>query len=312
MQGEIERHGWRTRSSHRTSQGWVRYQPSAARAGSGGWYATRRYGRIGLKLPGVTDAVRQFLLGAGLLGRGLGLCLRHVRLLGLGILPALIAGLLYAAALTTLIIFVDDLAGAVTWFADDWSSPWRSTMRVVAGLALVGVAGLLSVLTFTAVTLLIGDPFYEKISGLVEARYGGVPGEVEMVWWRSFGRSLSDSLRLIGLSILLGIPLLLVGLIPVAGQILGLILGGAVGGWLLAVELTGVPFQRRGKRLSDRRAALRTRRPLALGFGVAVFASFLIPLGAVLLMPAAVAGGTLLARRTLGQPIDVITVRADL
>ena len=45
-------------------------------------------------------------------------------------------------------------------------------MRVLAGLALVGFSGLFGVLTFTAVTLLIGDPFYEKISGLVEARFG--------------------------------------------------------------------------------------------------------------------------------------------
>jgi hypothetical protein len=43
---------------------------------------------------------------------------------------------------------------------------------------------------------------------------------------------------------------------------------------------------------------------MALGFGVAVFACFLIPLGAVLLMPAAVAGGTLLSRRVLGLPIE--------
>ena len=75
------------------------------------------------------DAVRQFAVGAGLLGRGLGLCLRNPRLLGLGILPALIAGVLYAAALTALIIFVGDLSETVTWFADDWSTFWRDLMR---------------------------------------------------------------------------------------------------------------------------------------------------------------------------------------
>jgi CysZ protein len=223
---------------------------------------------------------------------------------GLGIVPALISGLLYAAALITLVVYADDLARAVTWFADDWSTVWRNAMRIFAGLALVGVAGLLSVLTFTAVTLLIGDPFYEKISEMAEARFGGVPGQVETVWWRSLGRSLVDSLRLIGLSILLGIPLLLLGLVPVIGQILGFVLGGAVGGWLLAMELTGVPFQRRGRRLADRRAVLRRHRPMALGFGVAVFLCFLIPLGAVLLMPAAVVGGTLLSRLALGLPAD--------
>lgn len=258
------------------------------------------------------DAVRQFATGAGLLGRGLGLCLRHPRMFGLGIVPALIAGLLYAAALTALVLFVDDLARTVTWFAGDWSPVWRDAMRIFAGLALVGVAGLLSVLTFTAVTLLIGDPFYEKISEMAEARFGGVADPVELPWWRSLGRGLADSVRLIALSVLLGVPLVLLGFIPVVGQILGVLLGGAVGGWLLAVELTGVPFQRRGRRLRDRRATLRGHRALTLGFGVAVFLSFLVPLGAVLLMPAAVAGGALLSRRALGQPIDIETVRTSL
>jgi CysZ protein len=246
--------------------------------------------------------VREFLTGAGLLGRGLGLVLRNPRLLGLGLLPALLSGLVYAAALVTLIVFVDDLAATVTWFADDWSSPWRDLVRIVAGGALLGLGGLLGVLTFTAVTLLIGDPFYEKLSGEIESRFGGVPDEVEVPLLQSLGRSLRDSLRLIGLSILLAIPLFLAGFLPVVGQTVVPVIGGAVGGWLLAVELTGAPFQRRGKRLRDRRLALRGRRPLALGFGVAVFVCFLIPLGAVLLMPAAVAGAALLSRRALGLP----------
>jgi CysZ protein len=249
-------------------------------------------------------AVRTFLTGAGLLGRGLGLVVRNPRLLALGLLPALISGMLYAAALVSLIVFVDDLSRAVTWFADGWADGWRDLLRVLAGIALIGFGGLIGVLTFTAVTLLVGDPFYEKISVLVEERSGGPGGEVDVGFWRSLGRSLVDSVRLIGLSVLAGVPLFLLGFVPLVGQTVVPVVGGAVGGWLLAVELTGVPFQRRGQRLRHRRAALRGNRPLALGFGVAVFVSFLIPLGAVLLMPAAVAGATLLARRVLDQPTE--------
>jgi CysZ protein len=252
-------------------------------------------------------AVRQFLAGVGLLGRGLGLCLRSPRLLGLGLIPALISGAVYVGALIALIWFLPDLTASVTWFADDWSTGLRDVVRVIAGIGLLGLGGLLGVLSFTAVTLLIGDPFYERISELVEDRFGGVPDEVETVWWRSLRRSLVDSLRLIGLSILIGIPLFVAGFIPVVGQTVVPVLTGAVAGWLLAVELTGVPFQRRGRRLADRRVALRAHRPLALGFGVAVFVCFLIPLGAVLLMPAAVAGGTLLSRRALGLPTEDLT-----
>jgi CysZ protein len=248
----------------------------------------------------------------GLLVRGAGLVLRRPRLLGLGLLPALIAGVLYAAALVTLIAFLPELSRDLIWFADRWDQGWRDTLRVLAAIALLGASGLLGVLTFTAVTLLIGDPFYERISELVEARYGGVPNAVEVPFWRSLGRSLVDSVRLIGLSILLGIPLFALGFIPVIGQTVAPVIGGAVGGWLLAIELTGAPFQRRGQRLGDRRRVLAGRRPMTLGFGVAVFLTFLIPLGAILLMPAAVAGATLLSRRALGQPIDIVTVSTSL
>jgi CysZ protein len=262
--------------------------------------------------PGGRTAVGDFFGGAALLGRGLGLVLRTPRLLGLGLLPALIAGLLYAAALGTLIAFLPELSRAVTWFADDWATAWRDILRVLGGLAVLGSGVLLGVLTFTAVTLLIGDPFYERISELVEVRYGGVPNQVEVPFLRSIGRSVVDSLRLIGLSILFGIPLFALGFVPVVGQTVVPVIGALLGGWVLAVELTGAPFQRRGQRLRDRRRVLRADRPRALGFGAAVFLSFLVPLGAILLMPAAVAGAALLARRALGQPIDIVTVPVRL
>jgi CysZ protein len=254
--------------------------------------------------------VKQFLSGAALLGRGLSLILRSPRLLGLGLLPALIAGILYAVALILLVDFLPRLSRSVTWFAGDWGEGWRDLIRVLAGAGLLGVAVLLGVLTFTAVTLLIGDPFYERISELVEDRFGGVADRVEVGFWQSLRRSLVDSLRLITLSVLIGIPLFVLGFLPLVGQTVVPVLGAAVGGWLLAVELTGVPFQRRGRRLRHRREMLRAHRPLALGFGVAVFLCFLIPLGAILMMPAAIAGATLLARKVLGKPIDIVTVAA--
>lgn len=247
--------------------------------------------------------MKQFFVGAGLLGRGLILVLRSPKLLLLGLLPAVITGLLYTAALGVLIDFLPRLSHDVTWFADGWAEGWRELIRVLAGAGLLGVAALLGILTFTAATLLIGDPFYERVSELVEDRFGGVPGEVEIGFWRSLARGLADSLRLIALSALIGIPLFLLGFLPFVGQTVIPVLGGAVGGWLLAVELTGVPFQRRGMRLADRRARLRGNRPLTLGFGVAVFCCFLIPLGAILLMPAAVAGATLLSRAVQGNPL---------
>ncbi|MFI7603818.1 EI24 domain-containing protein [Micromonospora sp. NPDC049366] len=252
----------------------------------------------------VTGATGRFFAGVGLLLRGIGLYVRSPGLMLLGVVPALISGTLFVSAFAALIWFVDDLAALVTPFADDWSGTWRGLVRVVAGLAFLGLGGLLGVLTFTAVTLVIGDPFYEKISERVEERLGGTPGAVDVPFWSSLRRSLADSVRLVALSVLVGIPLFLAGFIPFVGQTVVPVIGAAVGGWFLAVELVGAPFYRRGMRLPERRALLKADRPTALGFGVAVFVCFLIPLGAVLLMPAAVAGAALLARRSLGQSIQ--------
>ncbi|MFE9200865.1 EI24 domain-containing protein [Micromonospora sp. NPDC007230] len=252
----------------------------------------------------VTGAATRFLAGAGLLLRGIGLYVRSPGLMLLGVVPALISGVLFVAAFASLLYFVDDLAALVTPFADDWSGAWRGLVRVIAGLAIVGLAGLLGVLTFTAVTLAVGDPFYEKISERVEDRLGGTPGAVEVSFWGSLRRSILDSLRLVAVSVLVGIPLFAAGFIPVVGQTVVPVVGAAVGGWFLALELVGAAFYRRGMGLSERRSLLKADRPTTLGFGVAVFVCFLIPLGAVLIMPAAVAGATLLARRSLGQSVE--------
>jgi len=247
--------------------------------------------------------MRDFFDGVKLLGQGLKRVGTNPKRLFLGLIPAFLSLILFAILLAVLLFFLGDLVGAATWYARDWESGGlRATVEVLTGAAILGVAGFLAILSYTAVTLAIGDPFYEAISESIEDELGGVPDEVETPMWASMLRSIRDSARLILTTALLAIPLFLIGLIPVIGQVTGAVLGGLVGGWFLAVELTGVAFYRRGLGLADRRRLLRTQRKTALGFGVAIFLCFLIPLGGVLMMPAAVAGGTLLTRKVFGLP----------
>ena len=112
---------------------------------------------------------------------------------------------------------------------------------------------------------------------------------------------LFDSARLAVRAFFVAVLLLVVQLIPVAGNAIAIVAGAFFMGWVLALELTSVPFERRGMHYGRRKRELRRHRRLTLGFGAATFFCFLIPLGAVIFMPAAVAGATLLSRHIL-QP----------
>nr|WP_205861066.1 EI24 domain-containing protein [Planosporangium flavigriseum] len=243
----------------------------------------------------------EFFTGAGLLVRGLGVVVRSPRLLLLGIVPGVVSFAVVLAALVTLFVFSGDLAALLTWFANDWSEPVRQALRWLVTIALDVAGIILAVVTFTALTLTIGDPFYEAISKRVDDRFGGAQ-ESDAPWHRTLRWNLADSVRLLLLSLAASVALFVLGFIPVVGQTVVPVVGAFVGGWLLTVEISGVPFNRRGLRLGDRRRLLRANRALALGFGVPVFLVFLVPFMSVLVMPGAVAGATLLTRRVLGQP----------
>jgi CysZ protein len=246
--------------------------------------------------------VKEFTVGLGLLGRGLAICARSPGLLLLGMLPALITFVLLVGAFIAVVVFLGPESRAVTWFATDWSTGARDFVRVLAQIAIVGVFVLLAFVAFTGLTLAIGDPFYEKISARVEDGLGGAPGTVDPPWWREIFRGIGESIRLLLFSAVVGVLLFFGGLLPGVGQTVVPVIGALVGGWALALELTGVPFARRGLRLRQRRRVLRQHRWLVLGFGVSVFVCFLIPLGAILVMPAAVAGATLMTRRMYDLP----------
>lgn len=222
--------------------------------------------------------------------------LRHGRWLGFGLLPGLVSLVLYAGALIGLGYGADDLTAWATPFAADWSAPWLGLFRGFL-TALVFCLGLfLAVITFTAVTLLIGQPFYESLSEEVDRSEGGDAPESGLPLWRELWISARDSLKVLVRVALYGILLFALGFIPVVGQTVIPAIGFCVSGFFLAEELTAVALARRGVELGDRLALLRTRRMLVLGFGVPLVLSFLVPLVAVFLMPGAVAGATLMVR----------------
>ncbi|SDM78961.1 EI24 domain-containing protein [Streptomyces wuyuanensis] len=240
--------------------------------------------------------MRDLGAGFGYLVKGQQWVGRHGRWFGIGLLPGLITLVLYAGALVGLAYGADDLVSWATPFAADWSSPWQGLFRGFL-TALVWVFGLfLAVITFTAVTLLVGQPFYESLSEAVDRSEGGEVPRSGLPLWRELWISARDSLRIVIRVAVYGVLLFALGFVPVVGQTVVPVLGFCVTGFFLAEELTAVALQRRRVELRERLVLLRGRRMLTLGFGVPLALAFLVPFVAVLLMPGAVAGATLLVR----------------
>ncbi|GLZ77397.1 hypothetical protein Afil01_22040 [Actinorhabdospora filicis] len=244
----------------------------------------------------------QFFHGFRLAGRGFGMWVRRPKLMLLGAIPALITLLLFGAGFVALLMNIDDLSAWVTWFADDWATGWRTTVRVLAGVAAVGLSGLLTVLLYTSITMIVGDPFYEAISGEVEKMCGGVRGEVEVGFWRGLGKAVVEAVRLLMRTAIVGLLLFVLGFIPIVGQFVVPVIGVLVTGWFFTVGIVAVAFTRRGVDYPERRKLLAKNRALSVGFGTGFVLLFFVPGGAILATPAAVAGGTLLARELFGEP----------
>src|SRR6478752_1724397 len=154
--------------------------------------------------------MREFIRGIGLLGRGFAQWRRRPGLMALGILPAAIVGVLFLAGLIALGASLPGLTEAMTPFADGWPGLWATVFRIAVGTALLGAALVLVAVTFTAVTLLVGEPFYERIWRAVEADAGTPKLEGDYGFWRS----VADGLSLIARGVGIALVAALIGFVP--------------------------------------------------------------------------------------------------
>jgi CysZ protein len=244
------------------------------------------------------------LAGAADVLRGIGLFLGTPGIRLLGIVPVLLAALLVLLLLGLLVVYLDELAGALTPFADRWDESSRTLVRIGAGLALLLGSTVMLVMSFTVIAQIIGQPFYERISDRIEHQLGEQRGRVRLdaPWWRTFPRASLESALLLAMTLACTAPLFFLGLFPVFGQTVVPVLQALVAGFFLAVELLAIPLERRGLHLAGRLRFVWRHRAQTLGFGITAFLLFLVPLMAVLAMPGAVVGATLLVRRLSDDP----------
>ncbi len=245
--------------------------------------------------------ISEFFAGVGLLARGLALIARRPRLFLLGAVPPLITSVLFTVVVVLAVNRLPALVADYTGFADAWSPTTASVVRALIGVAVLAGLVLVMVISFTTLTLALGSPIYDKLSEHCERELGAVP-EWEEPLRTGAARAVRQSIGLILVSMIAAVVLFAAGFVPVIGQVVVPVVSAGVGGWLLAIELIGSAFERRGLlRIADRRAAMRRHRARVLGFAVPTFLLLAVPFAGAVVFPVATAGGTLLARELLNE-----------
>ncbi len=185
------------------------------------------------------------------------------------------------------------------WLAGlpDWLS-WLDLLLKPL-LYLTGVLG--GAWLFSLLAVLIASPFLGALSMALERiQYGNAP-EADTQIWTDIGMSLAREARKLLYHLprlLLVFVLTLIPVINLAAPLIWLLFGA----WTMAVQFVDYPTENRQQPFQETLAKLKANRGAALGFGLCATGALMIPLLNFLLIPVAVAGGTVLWRALEDRP----------
>jgi CysZ protein len=145
--------------------------------------------------------------------------------------------------------------------------------------------------------VVLGSPWYTKLSAELELLRGGQPLPEQAsglsVALRDLGRALAFEFRKLLLVVAIGALLLLLNLIPVAGQLLSTAGWIALGATITCLDFFDYPLERRLLGFRAKLGVIRRSLPASAGFGLVCLGLVSIPFVNLLSIPLCVAAGTL-------------------
>ncbi|MFZ5866014.1 MAG: EI24 domain-containing protein [Thermodesulfobacteriota bacterium] len=150
---------------------------------------------------------------------------------------------------------------------------------------------------FTVVATTIAEPFNELISEkteqLITGRFADTPFSVLQLLKES-GRGLVHALRILSFYVGALLVSLLFLLVPGIGAVLFWLVTIFLSAYMLSYQYLSYPMTRRKFTFRQKQALIRSKLFSTMGFGLGSLAVASVPIINVLLVPAAVTGGTLL------------------
>ena len=237
--------------------------------------------------------IKHFVAGLAYPLRGLALLASRPSLWSYVLIPILV-NIVVGVTIYAGLLFVG--LRAIDSFVAGLSS-WAAVLTVLLRVLLI--IGLLIGTGFVLVRLgvVLGAPWYSKLSNQLELLLSGQPlpedsGGLNTAL-RDLGRALAFELKKLLLILAIGLGLLLLNLIPVAGQALAVVGGVALGATITCLDFFDYPLERRRLGFRQKLRLIRRSMPASAGFGLGCFWLVSIPFVNLLSIPLCVAAGTL-------------------
>lgn len=244
-------------------------------------------------------ATGDFAAGANYLRRGFGLVARK-ELRPYVVVPILVNTLVFSAVIGIGIYSYVLLLDALLSDGSGW---WIELVRALLWLLFAVIGGVIVFFTFTVLANLVAAPFNgllaERVDRLISA---AAPEDAASKNWLAHAAgAVADELRKLLHYLLILAPGLVLWWVPVLNLAVP-IYWVMVAVWMSALEYLSYPMENHGIGFREARKQLRQHRLLSLGFGASVVLASVVPLVNFLVMPAAVAGATLMWRERWAKP----------
>lgn len=212
------------------------------------------------------------------------------------LVPAVIA-----LVVATLIIWgafaFSDAIGA--YIADFWPfSFWENTIRLISNFLGGAITIILGVIVFRHVVMAFSGPFMSPISQKIEDHIRGRKTKSELDFMTSLVRSIRINMRNLFLEILITLPFMLIGFIPILNIICGIIIF-LFGSYFAGFGNLDYTLERHFK-YKDSVSWVRKNKGLSTGNGVIFMLILLVPVAGILfVLPLSCAAATVSAVKKL-------------
>jgi CysZ protein len=226
--------------------------------------------------------------------RALALIRRHRELWGFVLIPiglnVLVGAALYAGLYMAGLRQIDQI--------DQAGGALATTLEILAKVLYVVALAIGVGWLMVRFGVVLGAPWYGQLAERLEEIVTGRPMPATRLTLGGvavdIGRALQFELKKLLLALAIGLPSLLLNLIPVAGTIMATAVAVALGALIACLDFFDAPLERRRLRFRAKLDLVRQTLPASASFGLLAAILSSIPLLNLLAIPLCVAAGTIL------------------